>query len=404
MTTPISTTSSTTTSTPSTASKRKPRPWYMPRRSRRPQRLALVILALVLAMGVYAVHSVWRTYVEYPDRPGLGRAEPISLTVPSGASFPVVLDLLVEHEVIAESDATLFRLFVLDEGAAGKVTAGKHEFRGDMTAREILAELQRRQPVIERRVTIPEGKHMVQVADLLAEAGLGDRQAFITAMRDPALLERLGVPGPSLEGYLFPDTYKFAAGATPEQILERMVKRHQQVYAELQRKYRAGATTLEQDLGWGDREIVIMASLIEKETGQAAERPRIASVFLNRLRFASFKPKLLQTDPTIIYGCTVPIEKSSACKQFEGRIRKIHLRDPENPYNTYTHEGLPPGPIANPGRDALAAVLAPETTRYLYFVARNDGTHQFSKSREEHEAAVEKYIRGGAKGDGTVQD
>jgi UPF0755 protein len=384
--------------------KRRARPWYMPRKSRRPQRLALLILALCLAMAVYALHSMWRTYVEYPDRPGLGDASSIVLTVPKGASFPVVLDLLVEHQVIPESEAVLFRLFVLDEGAAGKVTAGRHEFRGDMTAREILAELQRRQPVIERRVTIPEGKHMIQVADLLAAAELGPREAFIAAMRDPALLERLGVPGPSLEGYLFPDTYKFAAGATPEQILERMVQRHQQVYTELRRKHRDGAAQLEQDLGWDDREIVIMASLIEKETGQAAERPRIASVFLNRLRFASFKPKLLQTDPTIIYGCTVPVQKSSACEQFEGRIRGIHLRDPDNPYNTYTHEGLPPGPIANPGRDALAAVLEPETTRYLYFVARNDGTHQFSKTREEHEAAVDKYIRGGAKGDGTVQE
>jgi UPF0755 protein len=383
---------------------RRPHPWYLPRKSKRPQRLALLILALCVAMAVYALHSIWRTYVEYPDRPGLGRAEPIVLTVPAGSSFPIVLDLLQEHEVIPESDAVLFRLFVLDEGAASKVTAGRHEFRGDMTAREILAELQRRQAIVERKVTIPEGKHMIQVAELLAAAGLGERDAFVAAMRDPVLIDRLGVPGPSLEGYLFPDTYKFAAGATPEQILERMVRRHQQVYAELHRKYRAGATTLDQDLGWGDREIVIMASLIEKETGQAAERPRIAAVFLNRLRFATFKPKLLQTDPTIIYGCTVLVQKSSACQQFEGRIRKIHLRDPDNLYNTYTHEGLPPGPIANPGRDALAAVLAPDSSRYLYFVARNDGTHQFSKTREEHEAAVEKYIRGGAKGDGTVQE
>lgn len=376
----------------------------MPRKSRRPQRWALIILALCLAMAAYALHSTWRTYVEYPDRPGVGTGETVVLNVPKGASFPVVLDLLVEQGVVAQADATLFRLFVLDEGAANKISAGEHQFRDDMSAREILVELQRRQPVIERRVTIPEGKHMLQVADLLAEAGLGTRDAFVAAMRDPALLERLRVPGPSLEGYLFPDTYKFAAEATPEQILERMVARHQQVYGELIRKHRAGVKQLAEDFGWGDREIVIMASLIEKETGQAAERPRIASVFLNRLRFATFKPKFLQTDPTIIYGCTVPIQKSSACEQFEGRIRRIHLRDVDNPYNTYTHEGLPPGPIANPGRDALAAVLAPESTRYLYFVARNDGTHQFSKTREEHEAAVDKYIRGGAKGDGTVQE
>ena len=119
-------------------------------------------------------------------------------------------------------------------------------------------------------------------------------------------------------------------------------------------------------------------------------------MFFNRLRFRSFQPKRLETDPTIIYGCTVPPEKSKACEQFEGRIRRIHLRDPDNPYNTYTHEGLPPGPITNPGRAALEAVLAPEKTRYLFFVAKKDGTgmHKFSKTRAEHEAAVDKYIRG----------
>jgi UPF0755 protein len=100
----------------------------------------------------------------------------------------------------------------------------------------------------------------------------------------------------------------------------------------------------------------------------------------------------------------VPERKSEACLQFEGRIRRIHLRDPDNEYNTYTHEGLPPGPISNPGRAALEAVLAPERTRYLYFVARNDGTHQFSKTVQEHEAAVDKFIRGNAKGDGSVQE
>ncbi|MGB1275340.1 MAG: endolytic transglycosylase MltG, partial [Nannocystaceae bacterium] len=125
-------------------------------------------------------------------------------------------------------------------------------------------------------------------------------------------------------------------------------------------------------------------------------------VFFNRLRFASFKPKLLQTDPTIIYGCTVPATISEACKQFEGRIRRIHLRDPDNLYNTYTHEGLPPGPITNPGRAALEAVFAPKNSRFLYFVSRNDGTHQFSRNRKEHEAAVDKYIRGGAVGDGSA--
>jgi UPF0755 protein len=221
-------------------------------------------------------------------------------------------------------------------------------------------------------------------------------------MRDPTLLTELEIAGPTVEGYLFPDTYKFRADATPRQVIERMVARHREVFADLRRRYRSEAKTLEQQLHWGDHEIVILASIVEKETAAKHERPLIAGVFLNRLRFPSFSPKRLETDPTIVYGCTVPLEKSKACEEYEGRIRKIHLRDPDNPYSTYTHEGLPPGPIANPGREALEAVLAPKTSRFLYFVSRNDGTHQFSKTVAEHNAAVELYQRKGAVGDGSA--
>ena len=383
---------------------RSPRPWYRPRKSRRGQRWALAIIVTLLLAAAFAAWTGWRRVLSYPDRPGVGSADPIELTIARGAGFPEVLEQLQYHEVIAADEARAFKLFVLHRGAAGKITAGKHVFRGDMTPEEILAELVRAQPSVERQVTIPEGKHMLQVAAILAEAGLGGGEAELeAAMRDPELLARLELPGPTVEGYLFPDTYKFSTESSAEAVIERLVARHRQVYAEVRRAHSDGAETLAEDFGWGDREIVVLASLIEKETGQAAERPRIASVFLNRLRFTTFRPKLLQTDPTIIYGCTVPVTKSRACEQFEGRIRRIHLRDPDNPYNTYTHEGLPPGPIANPGRASLEAVLAPERTRYLYFVARNDGTHQFSKTRQEHEAAVDKYIRGGARGDGTVQ-
>jgi UPF0755 protein len=218
-------------------------------------------------------------------------------------------------------------------------------------------------------------------------------------MRDPALVASLGVPGETLEGYLFPDTYKFEAASSAADIVTKLVRRHQQVYADLKRRYRDAAESLEKRLEWGDHEIVTLASIVEKETGAKHERPLIAGVFLNRLRFVSFQPKLLQTDPTIIYGCTVPASKSAACQKFEGRIRTIHLRDTENPYNTYTHEGLPPGPISNPGRAALEAVFAPKSSRYLYFVARNDGTHQFSKTEAEHEKWVDLYQRKGLVGD-----
>ena len=173
------------------------------------------------------------------------------------------------------------------------------------------------------------------------------------------------------------------------------------MYADLSRRHRDAERRLAEGLEWSTHDIVTLASIVEKETAAKHERPLIAGVFLNRMRFSSFTPKYLATDPTIIYGCVVPVRKSAACEQFEGRIRRIHLRDQDNPYNTYTHVGLPPGPISNPGREALEAVLEPKSSRFLYFVSRNDGTHKFSRSRTEHDEAVELYQRQGAVGDGT---
>ncbi len=378
------------------------RRWWWPRRSRWAQYIALfVVVATLAAVGWRGVRA-YDQLMNYPTRAGRGDATPITIEVPRGASFPQVLTQLTEAGVVPEDEALYFKLFVLHRGAASKVTAGAHTFRGDMTAEEILAELVRAQKAEEVRVTLPEGRNILEAADILSAAGFGTPADILAVMRDPALLKDLGIDGPSVEGYLFPDTYKFSTKATVEQVLRRMVEQHRKVYAGLARGHREATLDLQRALGWGDREIVIMASLVEKETAAKHERPLIAGVFLNRLRFQSFQPKRLETDPTIIYGCTALVEKSAACKQFEGRIRRIHLRDQDNAYNTYTHEGLPPGPITNPGKAALEAVLAPKKSRFLYFVSRNDRTHQFSKTIAEHEAAVEKFMRQGAVGDGSA--
>ncbi|MEX1362664.1 MAG: endolytic transglycosylase MltG [Nannocystaceae bacterium] len=377
---------------------RKRRPWWKPRRSRRAQHAALIVVVVALGLAAWALYSAYERLIAYPERPGQGGTEVVELEIPRGASFPQVLEQLVDEGVIAEEESGYFKLYVLHEGAARKTTAGVHRFRGDMTPAEILAELSRKQEVKEISVTIPEGKNILEVARILADASLGDVDALEAAMRDRALLDELGIAGPTAEGYLFPDTYKFRAGSTPRQILTRLVRRHQQVFSELRLRHGPEARQLAEDLGWGDHEIVVLASIVEKETAAVDERPLIAGVFLNRLRFPGFKPKLLQTDPTIVYGCVVPDEKSAACEKFEGRIRGIHLRDKDNPYSTYAHEGLPPGPISNPGREALEAVLSPTKSRYLYFVSRNDGTHEFSKSVAEHEKWVELYQRQGKVG------
>ena len=378
--------------------RRKKRPWWKPKGSTRPQRWAFAVVLVALGGAAWAAHGAYERLSDYPSQRFSGDATPIEVEVPRGASFPQVLELLVEHGVLTSEDATAFKVYVLHKGAARKTTAGPHVFRGDMTPDEILEELQRKQKVAELRVTVPEGKNMLDVAQILADAGLGSRDELEATMRDRALLDALEITGPTAEGYLFPDTYKFAAKATPDQVVTKMVKRHRQVFAGLARSHRESLASLESGLGWGPEQVVTLASIVEKETGAKHERPLIAGVFLNRMKFSSFKPKLLQTDPTIIYGCTVPVEKSAACQKFEGRIRRIHLDDKDNPYSTYAHEGLPPGPISNPGKAALEAVLAPKKSRYLYFVARNDGTHEFSKSVAEHEKWVDLYQRKGQVG------
>lgn len=377
------------------------RPWYRPRRSRRAQRWALAVVGLTLVWAAFTAHAAYQRLLAYPERPA-SLSAPIELDVPRGASFPRVLKLMVERGVLSENEAVYFKLFVLHKGAAGKITAGPHVFTPQMTPTELLGELTRRQPAQEIRVTVPEGKNMLEVAAILAEAGLGDAAEFEAAMRDPELIAALEIPGDTLEGYLFPDTYKFPTRAEPADVLGRLVRRHRQVYAGLERRHRESTRRLAERLEWDDHQIVTLASIVEKETSAPHERPLIAGVFLNRLMFKSFQPKLLQTDPTIIYGCTVPRVKSAACKKFEGRIRRIHLDDRDNPYSTYAHEGLPPGPISNPGRAALEAVLAPKKSRYLYFVSRNDGTHEFSRTVAEHEKWVDVYQRKGKVGAGSA--
>jgi UPF0755 protein len=364
------------------------------KRSRTAQYIALAIFLISVVVGGLWVRGEVDRLLAYPERPGQGSSAVIDVEVPRGSGFSQVLEQIVEAGVLPADEALFFKLFVLHRGVASKITAGHHALRADMTPTEIVDELLRAQPAQEKRVTIPEGRNLLQVVDILEGAGFGDREALLAAMRDEALLAELGVEGPSFDGYLYPDTYMLPRGATPEQIIRRLVARHRQVYNDLRRQHREAAEALNKGLGWGDREIVILASIVEKETAAKHERPLIAGVFLNRLRFQSFQPKRLETDPTIIYGCTVPVEKSEACQSFEGRIRRVHLRDRDNPYNTYTHEGLPPGPIANPGRESIEAAVHPAQTDYIFFVAKTlnprDG-HAFATTLDEHNANVRRY-------------
>jgi UPF0755 protein len=346
------------------------------------------VLVFVALVGGLA----WQA-IRYPDARPSGPAHEAKLTVEKGMTLDAIAKRLAAAGLI--DHPSWFRFYANERGMAQKIRAGQYTLSSGMSPKELLQRLVEGVPIEEVSVTIPEGKNMLEVADRLASAGvIASADEAVKLMRDAGFARTLGVPNATLEGYLYPDTYRFRAKSPADKVLAAMVKHGQEVLASLEKQHADGVAMLKRLYGFGDREIVLMASLVEKETAQPAERPRIAGVFLNRLRLPTFVPHRLETDPTIVYGCTVPVKKSLACKQFQGRIRKMHLTDVDNPYNTYTHEGLPPGPISNPGRAALEAVLAPDATPYLYFVSKNDGTHYFSKTRAEHEAAVNKYQRG----------
>jgi UPF0755 protein len=359
----------------------------------RPMKRALVVFILTSVIGLVVLSLVARTAWRYGDTPGGTAQGKVTVEIPTGASARDVADRLVAAGLIG--NPVVFRLYAGQRGVAGRFKAGRYELVAPASPRQILDTLVKGAADELVTVIVPEGKNLVEVAELFAAAGIAGRAELMMKATDPAFAAELGLPGATLEGYLYPDTYRMRPRTPPARALIPLVRRHRQVFAELKAAHASGVAELKRTLGFDDHKIVILASIVEKETGRAEERPRIAQVFINRLTFPTFKPRLLQTDPTIIYGCTVATPRSNACLKWDGRIRRIQLDDRENPYNTYTHEGLPPGPITNPGRKALEAVMAPDGTPYLYFVARNDGTHQFSKTVAEHNAAVVKYQRGG---------
>jgi UPF0755 protein len=285
--------------------------------------------------------------------------------VPPGETFRGVAARLhsagvVRHPLLLTAWA---RYHALDRG----VRSGEYRFTQGMSPIAVLDVLQ--SPGDNGRlVTIPEGLTAVQVAALLEEQGYGGRDVFRCVMEDVALLQEFALPSGGVEGYLFPDTYAFAPQAAPSDIVRDMLQRFRQESAKLAARRAAS--------GLSELEMVTLASVIEEETGQADERKLISGVFHNRLRIGM----PLQSDPTVRYGRL----------DTRGPITRADLVDP-SPYNTYVHRGLPPGPIANPGRAALEAALEPATTRALYFVSRNDGSHEFSDTLDAHNRAVRVY-------------
>lgn len=362
-----------------------------------PRRRAFQVFLITVGVGALVLALVVHKVLTYPDRATGGARGPVELDIPRGAGAQRVADLLAQAGLIDKP--SYFRLYAGQRGAASRFRPGHYKIEAPATPRQLIDLIVKGVADELTTVTVPEGKNMIEVAEILDAAGIASKADLIAQAIDPMFVKSLDLPGRSLEGYLFPDTYKFRPQSQPSRVLIALVRHHRQVFDALKAANPTVATFLRSKLKFDDAAIVTLASIVEKETGQPQERPRIAQVFINRLQKPSFRPKLLQTDPTIVYGCTVaPLflgSKSAACEKWDGRIRRIHLDDPDNPYSTYAHEGLPPGPISNPGRAALTAVFRPDGSNYLYFVAKNDGTHQFSATVAEHEAAVVKYQRGG---------
>lgn len=363
--------------------------------------LALVVGTLVIALAV-AGWFAWQI-AEYPTTRHDGRGASIQVTIKARSAFPQIAAMLHARGVIDRP--SWFRFYAMRRGATTAVKAGDYVFRDDMTPKAVLDELVRGVKAETLRVVLPEGKNMLEYFAILDQAGVAKAAELEKLARDPAVLSELGIAGDSVDGYLFPAGYDFVVPTAPRKVIERLVLQHRAVWSEVAREHAKSLSRLKSKLSWSDRDVLILASIVEKEAVEASERPRIAQVFINRLTSPSFSPKRLETDPTIRYGCLVPTRKSAACVKWNepclaqklplgcDRLRRLQLDDADNRYNTYQHEGLPPGPISNPGRASLIATMDPDGSDFFYFVAKSPREHVFSKTLADHRRAVDQYQR-----------
>jgi len=353
-----------------------------------------IVLGSLLTVGIIAGFLINRA-LAYPGAAHGGAGKDVEIEIRSGMSFPAIASTLADRGLIDKP--TWFRLYAMWEGDTTNVKTGKYVIKDNLAPRQVLAILVAGVKEVATKVTLPEGKNMLEFFELLAAGRVAKATELEALARDKNFLGRHGITGDTVEGYLFPDTYEFRVNERPAVVLQRLITRHQEVWNELLAKHSRDAAKLKDKLGWSDRDLLTMASIVEKEAVDPAERPRIAQVFINRLTYASFPSKRLETDPTIRYGCMVPLQKSAPCQQWDkhDRLHRAQLDDKANPYNTYQHDGLPPGPISNPGKGSIEAVFAPDGSDYLFFVAKGKDArnHAFARTFDEHKRNVDRYMK-----------
>lgn len=356
----------------------------------------LIASAIVVALALGA--AGWLV-MAYAEEHGPGRGKLVELTLEPGVSVRTVAYRLAGQGAVAEP--AIFEVYAQLRlaGAAGfnageprQLRAGTVALYDDMTPAQVLQRIAYGFGTASLKVVLPEGYSRYDIAERLERFGICSAAAFIAATEDPELLAKLNIAGPSAEGYLFPDTYSLREQSDPINVVRRFVWHGHEQRLRLFEANGAALAELQSTLGMSTRDVVTLASIVEKEARVADERPVIAGVFLNRLKDPTFTPKRLQADPTVIYGCRAQPSLAS-CTAFDPKKPKITramLADADNHYNTYRRDGLPPGPISNPGRASLMAVLAATRHDYLYFVAKGGGRHEFSATLDAHNQAVQR--------------
>ncbi|OGP97039.1 MAG: hypothetical protein A2Z39_04025 [Deltaproteobacteria bacterium RBG_19FT_COMBO_46_9] len=325
------------------------------------KRIAFIFTAIICVLMVAIILGFGMFFTRPAQKDGIDQV----ITIREGMSLKEVAGTLKSKGIIINKD--LFILWTRLLGNSRKIKAGEYLLNSGMTPARII-EILTKGIIITYTVTVPEGFSIEQIGNILDESGLADKNSFISLAHEPGVIKKYGISGPSLEGFLYPDTYEFGKGLPPLLIIDVMVKRFREIIGPYMKRI--------EELGMKVEEVITLASIVEKEAGNAEEMPLIASVFLNRLK----KGMRMESDPTVIYGMN----------NFTGNLTRKDLLE-STPYNTYVIRGLPPGPISNPGLASIKAVLYPVETDYLYFVSKNDGTHYFSVSIEEHNRAVWTY-------------